>query len=123
MIKTASSRSPYLNVYTNNGDLNYISPGAQAGQVRFNTNLMVLEVFDGVTWRNASGHLEVGLSVSGEEVFNWAREKMRQELDYKELAKDHPAMEAALDAVRKAEEQLKLIAILCKEENENQKMV
>lgn len=123
MIKTASSRSPYLNVYTNNGDLNYISPGAQAGQVRFNTNLMVLEVFDGVTWRNASGHLEVGLSVSGEEVFNWAREKMRQELDYKELAKDHPAVAAAMEAVRKAEEQLKLIAILCKEENENQKMV
>lgn len=123
MIKTASSKSRYLNVYATNGDLNYISPGAQAGQVRFNTNMMIMEVFDGVTWRNASGHLEVGLTSSGEEVFNWAREKMRQELDYKELAKDHPAVAAAMEAVRKAEEQLKLIAILCKEENENQKMV
>ncbi len=116
MIKTASTTSPYLTVSTYNGNLGYISPGSQAGQIRYNTNMNIMEVFDGVAWQNISGHLDVGLSMDATQVLDWARKKMAREAELRELAEQHPTVAAALEALRNAEAQLDIVAILCKEE-------
>lgn len=116
MIKTVGSTSPYLTVASFNGNLGYISPGAQAGSVRYNTSMNVMEVFDGVVWQNISGHLDVGLSIDATQALDWAKRKMAREAELTALAKDHPTIADALEAVRKAEEQLNVLAILCKEE-------
>ncbi len=116
MIKTAGSTSPYLTVSAYNGNLGYISPGAQAGSVRYNTSMNTMEVFDGVVWQNISGHVDVGLSIDATQALDWAKRKMAREAELNALAKDHPTVAAALEAVRKAEEQLDILAILCKEE-------
>lgn len=116
MIKTIVQKGPYMSVSHFGGNLPYIIPGTQAGQVRFNTNLNIMEVYDGSAWQNIEGHAEVGLNHDAERILDWANKKMQEEAEYEKMAEDHPAVRAAMEAVRKAEEQLKIVSILCKEE-------
>lgn len=117
MIKTVGSTSPYyLTVSSYNGNVGYISPGAQAGSVRYNTNMNIMEVFDGVAWKNVEGHADIGLSHEAISILDWGRKKMAEEKEYELLAEKHPALQAALDELREAEAKLKIVSILCKEE-------
>ena len=116
MIKTIAPASPYLTVSSFPGGPGYISPGSQAGQVRYNTNMNIMEVFDGTSWKNVEGHADIGLSIEATNILDWGRKKMAEEKEYELLAKDHPALKAALDELREAEAKLKVLSILCKEE-------
>lgn len=116
MIKNVTSNSPYIIVGNYNGSLGYISPGSQAGQVRYNTNMNVMEVFNGTAWQDIAGQADIDLSYDAKLVLEWGKKKMARELEMEALAKEHPTVAAALDALRKAEEQLDIVAILCKEE-------
>ena len=94
----------------------YISPGSQsAGILRYNTNLKNIEVYDGVSWLAlSSSHTQISLDGPTQEAVQWARRRMEQEKRLEELAKTHPSVADAIDAVRSAEQQLKTIAALCK---------
>lgn len=116
MIRTLTSNSPYITVGNYGGNPGYISPGSQAGQVRYNTNTNLMEVFNGTSWQDIAGHSEIDMSYDAKLVLEWGKKKMARELEMEALAKEHPTVAAALDALRKAEEQLDIIAILCKEE-------
>lgn len=73
-----------------------------------------LQVFDGSSWLTLGGAFpSVELSPEVQSVLNWARAKMVEESRVRELAKKHPTVQAALDAVAQAEQELKLIAELC----------
>jgi len=95
----------------------YFNPNAQgAGQVKYNTSSQELEVWDGFTWQPTSSTVTIRFATEVESLLQWAEKKRAEELRFDALSKDHPAIAAAIDAVKKAEEQLKIITILCKEE-------
>ena len=116
MIKGLNHSGRYLQV-TGGSPMNpYIPPGGQsAGMMRYNTNMNVVEVYDGQVWKEVSSYASVGLTVEAEALLDWARKKRDEELQMQSLAKDHPAVKIALDNLAKAKIQLDATIILSKE--------
>ena len=84
-----------------------------AGMVRYNNNNF--EVYDGNGWMIMSGgSIQVSLDGVTLESLQWVRRKMTEEKRLEELAKTHPSVADAIDAVRLAEQQLQTVAALCK---------
>ena len=82
------------------------------GMVRLNNQ--DLQVFDGSSWLTLGGAFpSVELSPDVQTVITWAKARMAEESRVLALAKKHPTVQAALDAVIQAEQELKLIAELC----------
>jgi hypothetical protein len=83
-----------------------------AGMVRYNGNNF--EVYDGNYWMIIpSGDAQVTLDGVTLESLQWVRRKMTEEKRLEELAKTHPSVADAIDAVRLAEQQLQTVAALC----------
>jgi len=92
------------------------SSGAQsfAGEVRYNTSMSCLEIFDGTTWRQwASSMANVGLSPKAEELLDWAEKKMREEKQLEQLMKKHPGL-------KDAHERLEIMKTLVMEQESNE---
>lgn len=84
-----------------------------AGLIRFNNGF---EVYDGSNWiRMAGASPTVELDLGAQAAIRWANEKMAEEERLKELAKTNPALQDALDALQRAEEQVKIVAALVQE--------
>ena len=82
-----------------------------AGMVRYLNNN--LEIYDGSNWMTIqSSHPQVELSGEVQSILAWARGKMAEEARVKELADKHPTVADALEAVKQAEEQVKIVAAL-----------
>jgi hypothetical protein len=117
MIKGISHTGQYLQV-TGGSPMNpYIPPGGQsAGMLRYNTNMNNVEVYDGQGWKEISnGFANVSLTSEAESLLDWARKKRNEEMQIESLAKKHPAINIALDNLKKAKIQLDATIILSKE--------
>jgi hypothetical protein len=88
-----------------------------AGLVRFDgTNL---QVYDGSTWMTIPGSsASVGMNSVAESAIDWAMKKMSEEQEFLELAKTSKSVTIALENLNKAKAELKLIAILAREHDE-----
>lgn len=76
-----------------------------------------IEVYDGSSWLSATAATpHIDLSPEIKTVLAWARRAMQEEQELEKLAKEHPAVNAALETVRKAQQQLKTTIILSKDE-------
>jgi hypothetical protein len=84
---TGSAAYPYITSYSN---------GMGTGNMRFNTQTQT-----------------VGLNSDAESLLDWARIKRDEESRIVALAAKHPTVANALDAVKKAQEQLQVVSILC----------
>ena len=83
-----------------------------AGLARYNGNNF--EVYDGNSWMIIPcGDAQVTLDGATLESLQWVRRKMTEEKRLEELAKSHPSVADAIDAVRLAEQQLKTVVALC----------
>jgi len=83
------------------------------GQLRYNGSSQNLEVYDGNTWLTmTSGYPTIDLAPHVQAVVTWAQTKMAEESRLRELAAKHPAVADALEAVAKAEEQVRIMAAL-----------
>ena len=104
---------PYVNMsstYNNN-----VNP--MQGMMRINGT--DIQVFDGNSWLNLpASYATVELNGETQTILQWARDKRNQELEYERMAKEHPAVQHAIDAIKKAEKQLDLIVKLSKEHGE-----
>jgi hypothetical protein len=81
------------------------------GMIRINGNIM--ETFDGARWMIIpSSYATVKLTPDAEELINWARQKRDEESSLKALAKKHPPVADAVDAVEQAKTKLKIITEL-----------
>lgn len=112
VVSGGNTTLPYVNMstYGNNGN-------PMQGMMRINGT--DIQVFDGNTWMNiSSSYATVELSGDTQAILQWARQKRDQELEYAKLAKDHPAVQNAINAIKRAEEQLDLVAKLSKEHGE-----
>jgi len=103
-----------------NTALPYVPPNSNnpiQGMMRINNT--ELEVFNGSSWQQLStSYATVGLDQDVLDIVQWARKKRNEELEYERLAKEHPAVQHAIDAFKKAEKQLDLIVKLSKEHGE-----
>jgi len=83
------------------------------GQVRYNGSSQNMEVYDGNNWITIpSSYPTVELTGEVQSALQWAREKIAEEARIKELAAKHPTVADALEAVKKAEEQVRIVAAL-----------
>lgn len=119
MLKGITSTSKYI-ITSGSPGLPYISPGAVgAGMLRFNANTQNIEVNDGNSWQMmASGFSTVNMSAEAEMLLDWVKSKQQQEIELLELASQNQAVLTALENVKKAQEQLTIIAHLSRETNE-----
>lgn len=84
-----------------------------AGLLRFNNGF---EVYDGSNWLRVAGSSPtIELDLSAQAAIRWANEKIAEEKRIKELAETNPALQDALDALQRAEEQVKIVAALVQE--------
>ena len=92
---------------------NNSSSNPLVGQVKYNGSSQNFEVYDGSAWLTmSSGYPTVELSGDVQSVLNWARAKMMEEQRLAELAAKHPSVADALEAVKHAEEQVRIVAAL-----------
>jgi len=118
MIKAIHAIGRYMQVIGGSAST-YINanPGAQGvGNLRFNTSQQRLEVYDGSSWQELNmPHASVGLNAEAEQAIDWVRRQMEQEHRLEILAKEHPAVADALEAVQQAQERVRIVAALVQE--------
>jgi hypothetical protein len=125
MIKGITQGGRYLSVSGGTPGSNYVInySGAQGiGNMRFNTANQNIEIWDGNSWITLNmSYATVQLDNEAISLLDWAKEQQRKQLEREALAKTHPAIANAIEAVKKAEEQLEIITILSKDHEENAK--
>jgi hypothetical protein len=121
MIKDITGTGPFLKVIGGGNYTPYINMGnASAGMVRYNGNNYNLEVYDGSSWMTLSSNIaSVGLDENATSAISWALAKMSEEAELEKLAKEHPAINIALDNLKKAKIQLDATIILSKEHEQS----
>lgn len=112
---TSIMSGQFINV-THNGQTYYNNTSQPAaGMLRYHSGGRV-EVYDGNSWLTCSGSANINLSPDAERALTWAIQKQREEQELEKLSKEHPAIQAAVENLRRAEEQLKTTIILSKDE-------
>ena len=72
-----------------------------------------LQVFNGSNWAvMPTSYAILGLAPQHQLAIDWAHRKMIEEIKMQKLAEQHPAIADLVDAVAKAEEQLRMAAVL-----------
>jgi hypothetical protein len=112
MIKGINAGSPWVEVmggsppsmpYINTG-----SPNPVEGMIRINGS--DFQVFANGMWTNiSSGYATVNMTPQADSVLRWASTKMREEQARERRAKEHPALQNALDAIKRAEANFELL--------------
>lgn len=111
MINNLTVTSPFLST-SSYGSPHIGNSGQTSGQMRYNTSMQQVEVYDGVSWIMLSQNVSVGLSYEAEEVLRWAGYKMREEDELNKRMEKYPAL-------KHAHEQYKMIEALVYEEEKS----
>lgn len=91
----------------------YNSNQYMTGDMRYDLDNQCIKVFDGTNWQTmVNSYATVNLNYEAQMLLDWAREKRNEELRLQELAAQHPTVADAVDAVKRAEEQVKIVAAL-----------
>jgi hypothetical protein len=105
---------PGINIVGSDTSLPWIDMNRpSAGLIRFNNGF---EVYDGNNWvRIVGAYPTVELDLGAQAAIRWANEKIAEEERVKELAKTNPALKDAVEALQRAQEQVKIVAALVQE--------
>ena len=112
MIKNIWHDGPGLHVQHSQSDPRFSMNQQDAGRVRYNGDMACLETYNGYSWVQFQTTAMVGLNQDYISAVEWAKGKMTEEYQIRQLAAKHPAVADALAAVAKAEEQVKIVAAL-----------
>ena len=120
MIKGLTTGSKYTVVSAGNTSVPYINPNMNnpiQGMLRISGS--DLQVFDGTSWivMNTS-YATVGLSQDTEQILDWAKNKMREEHELEQLAKENVAIQDLVNQINEKKDQIKMVHILTKKESE-----
>jgi len=89
------------------------SGNSLVGQMRYNGSNQCIEVYDGSSWlMMGNSYPTIDLAPHVQAVVAWAQIKMAEEARIQELAAKHPSVADALEAVKQAEEQVRIVAAL-----------
>jgi hypothetical protein len=119
MLKTVSGAGRYVMVSGGPAHtyINSSSGYMNVGDVRFNTNMQRLEVYDGQMWLEINaGHASVGLTPDAEMALDWATKKRNEELALEHLAKSNPTIADLVKQKKELDDKIKMVQILMKEE-------
>jgi hypothetical protein len=121
MLKSISGSGRYVMVTGGMPAHTYINSGSgymNVGDVRYNTQMQRLEVYDGQIWVEIlSNHTSIGLTPEAERLLDWAREKCNEEAMLEAKAADNPSIADLLNQRKKIDEQIKMIDLLTKDNN------
>ena len=107
-IQVDSGYTSWPSFYTNPSSTNTL-----VGQVRYNGAGQNMEVYDGSNWLVMSAAFPtLSLEPHVQAVVEWAQKKMAEESHLRELAARNPSVKDALDALQRAEEQVRIVAAL-----------
>ncbi len=83
-------------LYNNNHGGQSNGPQVFTGQIRYNTSNQCIEVFDGSMWQQWNTSVaNVGLTVEAEQILDWAKKKMLEELNLMIRMEQHPGLKDA----------------------------
>jgi hypothetical protein len=120
MIKTVNGTGRYVMVQGGFPATTYINTSSgymNVGDVRFNTNMQKLEVYDGQMWVEMNtSHASVGLTPEAESALDWALKRMREDLELEYLAKSNPTIADLINQKKELDSKIKMIQTLVKEE-------
>lgn len=92
---------------------NYSGNQYMAGDMRYDLESQCIKVFDGANWQTLVGtYPSINLNAEAQSLLDWAREKRNEEQRIKALSETHPAVADALEAVKKAQEQVRIVTAL-----------
>ena len=107
VVSNSSSGAPYFSVDSGS------DTSALPGDLRYNPNRNAVEVWNGSRWMvMADTHTTVDLSPEVEGILRWARKKMTEEAELKQLISKYPTLQNAHD-------QFQLVKHLVAEEKNN----
>ena len=119
MIKSVNGQGRYIMVSGGFPATTYINASSgymNVGDVRYNTNMQRLEVYDGNMWVEINtSHASVGLTPDAEIALDWAIRKRNEEMMLEIKAKDNPAIADLLEQRKTIDEKIKVIEILTKD--------
>lgn len=110
------SSSKYLEVTSGSATYiqkNYNTGNFMTGDMRYDLDSQTIKVFDGQTWQSLYGSIaSVNLTDEAQAAIEWAKNKIAEEQRLHILARTNPALKDAIDALQRAEEQVKIVAAL-----------
>ena len=120
MIKTVNGQGRYVMVNGGFPATTYINTSSgymNVGDVRYNTQMQRLEVYDGNMWIElGTSHASVGLTPDAESALDWALKKMREDLELEYLAKSNPTIADLIKQKKELDDKIKMVQTLVKEE-------
>lgn len=118
MIKTVNGSGRYMMVNGGMPATTYINTSSgymNVGEVRYNTSVQRLEVYDGNMWIELNtSHASVGLTPDAESAIDWAIKKQREDMELEYLAKCNPTIADLLEQKKEIEDKIKMVNILTK---------
>jgi hypothetical protein len=120
MLKTVNSMSRYMMVNGGMPATTYINPSSgymNVGDVRYDTQMQRLEVYDGQMWREInSSHASVGLTPDAERALDWANRKIAEEAELENLANSNPTIADLINQKKELDDKIKMVQTLVKSE-------
>lgn len=108
MVNGGYPATTYIN--TSSGYMN-------VGDVRYNTQMQRLEVYDGQMWLEInSSHASIGLTPEAESALDWALKKKNEELHLEALARSNPTIADLINQKKELDDKIKMIQTLVKPE-------
>ena len=120
MIKTVNGSGRYMMVNGGFPATTYMNTSSgymNVGDVRFNTNMQRLEVYDGNMWIELNtSHASVGLTPDAENAIDWAIKKRHEDIELERLAKSDPTIADLINQKKDIESKIEVVKILKRNE-------
>ena len=120
MIKSVSGAGRYVMVQGGFPATTYINTSSgymNVGDVRYNTSIQRLEVYDGNMWVELNtSHASVGLTPDAERALDWANRKIEEEAELDRLAASNATIADLIKQKKELDDKIKMVQILTKEE-------
>lgn len=120
MIKTINGSGRYMMVNGGFPATTYMNTSSgymNVGDVRFNTNMQRLEVYDGNMWIELStSHASIGLTPDAESAIDWAIKKRHEDMELERLAETNPTIADLINQKKELDDKIKMVQTLIKKE-------
>jgi hypothetical protein len=97
MINTIDSRSDYLEGGYAFGGPTFNGIAQDSGNVRYNPQRCCMQTYNGIEWVDIAQSISIGLSQDATDIMAWAKAKMEQEANLKDVMKKHPGLKDAYE--------------------------
>ena len=120
MIKSVNGAGRYVMVQGGFPATTYINTSSgymNVGDVRYNTSIQRLEVYDGNMWVELNtSHASVGLTPDAERALDWANRKIEEEAELDRLAASNATIADLVNQKKELDDKIKMVQTLMKEE-------